>query len=1078
MRVQTRFFIFLGLFASLYLVPEAARPQSGSAAVSGTVADSTGGVLPGASVTIENLATGVETTTASNQAGSFYLPGLPAGSYRARASFPDFKSSESAVFVLHVGQERRVDLTLEPGEVSETITVEAAAATTDTVTVATVIDQTNVAELPLNGRQLQNLALLAPGVAAGWNWSNASNRYGKARENLEGAFVVNGARGRSNDFVVDGMPMNVRQYGVINFEPSNEAVQEFEVKTSVPLAEFGGTMGSTVNIVTRSGTNELHGSVYEFFRNDKLDANDTFNNRAGLPRGKLRQNQFGGSVGGPIWKNKHFFFTNFEALRIIEGVETRVVSVPAPEERQGLIRYTDQQGVERTLDLSGQINPVSQRLLEFFPEPNTSGPGGLNRNSSLAIALNDYQTTARTDHHLTGRDTLTARFSWNLNDQNFLINRFGGPFIPGFNLLNPEESWNATIGHLHTFNPNLVNEFRIGFNRYTNDLGNGDQTSASEVGLPTGNETANGIPFVTFTAGNLESLGGQPWLNREQNELTVMLSNSLSWLKGRHHIKMGGELTRLHFNTRGAFNQRGTISFDGSQNGIIPPTQGNERAAALADFLLGRPFQAEIVVGQFGRGYRQWAYAGYVQDTWRATNRLTLNLGMRYDFTAPWDEVNDKISNLVPEAGGLAAIGEPGLEDLYEPDYNNFAPRAGLAYDLTNSGRTVFRAGFGILYETLLQANSIEQIENNPPFSSSAVTRSPTPFGSDGTAATLLDLRSQAAPSSAIGAVDRNGFRNPYTMQLAASIQHAFGANWLAEISYSGTRGVKLPVFTNLNQVPIQTLSAGQRTAIQADIDAGRDTTQTIAGLRPFPQFDSILFSQNAASSTYHSGQAKIEKRLGAGPTLLASYTFAKSIDNASDFESGDPSEQVLNSRDLDGQRGPSSFDIQHRFSGAFNWELPFRRLAGAGPNRWLDGWQVNGIITLQTGQPFTPFLSTFDPFRNEGFNRPNVVGDPNANVPEGMAFNPDAFAAPAPGAFGNAGRNIIRGDGFQSFDLSVFKTTQITERWNLELRAEFVNAFNHVNFQGPEVNLTSTPGVFRAAAQPRIIQFGAKLSF
>lgn len=1061
------------------LVPTPSWAQ-GSASVVGAVTDTTGGVIPGAQVSVENLATGVRRSTGANEAGSFHIPGLAAGNYRVKASFENFKTTESSEFILHVGQERRIDLTLAPGDVQETVTVEAsaAAAATETATVSTVVDQENIADLPLNGRQLQNLALLAPGVTAGWNWSTAANRYGKARENLEGAFVVNGARGRSNDFVLDGMPMNVRQYGVMNFEPSNEAVQEFEVKTSVPMAEFGRTMGSTVNIVTRSGGRQYHGAIYEFFRNDKLDANDTFNNRAGLPRGKLRQNQFGGSIGGPIVKNKHFFFANAEILRIVEGVETRVVSVPTAPEKQGLIEFRDQQGNTQILDLSDRINPITRDLLDLYPEPNTAGPNHLNRNSSLLIALNDYQTHTRTDHHLTDQDTVTVRFSWNLNDQNYLINRFGGPFIPGFNLLNPEETWNTSVGHLHTFSPSLVNELRVGFNRYTNDLGNGDPTSPSSVGLPNGNETANGIPFVTFLGGTLESLGGQPWLNREQNELTAMISDSVSWLKGRHSIKFGGELTRLHYNTRGASNQRGTISFDGSRNDIIPRIPGNERAGALADFLLGLPFESTIVTGQFGRGYRQWAYAGYLQDTWRATQRLTINLGLRYDYSAPWDEVNDKLSNLTA-GGDLAVVGAPGLERLYEADGNNFGPRIGLAYDLTGDGRTIVRAGFGLLYETLLQANSIEQLENNPPFSASAVTRQPTPFPTDGSGATtLLDLRGAAQPSSTIAAVGVDGFANPYTMQYNLSLQRMIGENWLVEASYSGTRGVFLPVFRNLNQVPVDSLTAAQRASIESDIAAGRDTTATIAALRPFPQFDAITFSQNIAQSTYHSGQAKIEKRFGAGPMLLASYTFGKSIDNASDFNSGDPSEQVLNARSLASQRALSSFDVKHRLSGAFTYDLPLGWFWRSGPRRLVEGWQLNGVITLQSGQPFTPFLSVFDPFRNEGFNRPNVVGNPNQNVPQGLAFNPAAFAAPERGTFGNAGRNIVRGDGFQSVDLSVFKRTAISERVSIELRGEFVNAFNHVNFQGPDVNLTSSPGVFRAAAQPRIIQFGLKLMF
>ncbi|MBI1357128.1 MAG: TonB-dependent receptor plug domain-containing protein [Acidobacteria bacterium] len=1071
---------FVALTALLFSLAAAGsvRAQS-SASVVGVITDASGGVLEGAQVLVLHPATGVERATTANEAGAYRLPGLPAGLYRVRASFADFKTAESSEFPLHVGQERRVDLSLEPGAVTETITVEesAAAAATESATVSTVVDRESIATLPLNGRQLQNLALLAPGVTAGWNWTTASNRYGKARENTEGAFVVNGARSRSNDFLLDGMPMNVRQYGVINFQPSNEAVQEFELKTSVPQAEFGRTMGSTVNIITRSGSNAFHGSAYEFFRNNKLDSNDTFNKRAGLPRGVLRQNQFGASVGGPIVKNKHFFFGNVELLRILEGVETRVVSVPTADERAGRINYVDPNGAAQTLDLSGRITPLSARLLDFYPAPNSSGPGGLNYNSSLTIALNDYQTHFRTDHHLTDRDTVNVRASWNLNDQDYVINRFGGPYIPGFNLPNPESTWNGTIGYLRVFGPSLVNELRVGVNRYANDLGNGDTAGAAETGLPNGNETANGIPSITFLAGNIEPLGGLSWFNREQNETTGLLSDSVSWLRGRHEIKVGGQLNRLQFNTRGASNQRGTVSFDGSQNGLIPNNSVNARAAALADFLLGLPRQASITVGQFGRGYRQWAYSGFAQDTWRTGRHLTLNLGLRYEYSAPWTEVNGKLSNLV--AGkGLTLVGDPGLDRFYQPDRNNFAPRVGLAYDVSGDGKTVVRAGAAVLYETLLQANSVQPVENNPPFSASAVTRSPTPFAADGSpSTTLLDLRSSAQPSRGIAAVAVDDFHNPYTMQFQLSVQRRLSKEWLAELAYTATRGLSLPVYSNLNQVPLDALSPAQRGAIAADVAAGRDTTATLAQLRLFPQYDAIQYSANVASSTFHSGQAKIERRFGDGLLLLASYTFGKSIDNASDFGSGDSSEQVLDARDLARQRGLSSFDVKHRLSSSFHYPVPLQKL-WRGPRLLVEGWQLNGIVTLQSGQPFTPYLSSFDPYRNETFNRPDVIGDPLANVPDGLAFNPAAFVAPAPGTFGNAGRNIIRGDGFQSVDLSIFKRIALTELVRLELRGEFVNSFNQVNFQGPDVNLASNPGVFRAAAQPRIVQLGAKLIF
>ena len=794
----------------LVSVPPLAQPQ-GSGTVVGTVVDSTGTAVPLAKVSAVNLGTSIERTTEANDAGAFQIPGLPAGNYKIKASYTGFKLTESSEFALNVGQERRVNITLELGVVTETLTVEAtvAATGTETATLSTVVVQKSIVDLPLNGRQIQNLALLVPGVVAGWRRTTASDRYSNARELIAGAFTVNGGRGRSNDFILDGVPMNLLQYGVVNFIASNEAVQEFELKTSVPQAEFGRAMSSTVNMVTRSGSNEFHGSVYEFFRNDKMDANNTFNKRGNVPRGVLRQNQFGGSFGGPIVRNKHFFFVNTELTRIIEGVESRLTSVPTPDEKLGRVGYIDAGGAPQTIDVSSRITPLSKRLLEFYPMPNTSGPGGLNYNAPQTIVLNDYQFHVRTDHQLSSRDTLMGRLSWNLNDQDYLIFRGAGPFVPGFNLPNPEITWNGTIGHFHTFGASIVNEFRLGFGRYYNDLGNGDQTNATEIGLPNGYDLAPGIPAINYLAGNLAELGGRPaYGNRWQNETSGLLSDSLSLTRGRHNIKVGGQLARYHLNTRGATNQRGMVEFDGSRNGLIPGGAVNSRANALIDLLLGLPIRASITTGSFGRGYRQWGYAGFVQDAWRATPKLMVNLGLRYEYNSPWTEVNGKLTNLVPGVG-LELAGSPALKQFYRPDRNNFSPRLGLAYDLSGDGRTVIRAGFGISSETLNQANSVQPVENNPPFSASAVGRLPAPFSPTGEpSTTLLDLRSAVRPSRAIAAVALNDFHNAYLMQFNFSVQRMLTPSLVAEIGYAGTRGLNLPVVLNPNQVPLEMLTA------------------------------------------------------------------------------------------------------------------------------------------------------------------------------------------------------------------------------------------------------------------------------
>lgn len=1051
--------------ASATLAPACAAAE---ASLRGVVTDSSGASISGATVTLTQNTTGIRLTRTTNEAGVYLFPSLMPGIYHLVAQAAGFTPASREAIRVKVGDELKLDWTLGVGDRAEAVEVSAAETLLQSQKSgqATVVDENAIPELPLNGRQLQNLALLSPGVAAGWNTTTAANRYGKARENTEGAFVVNGARGRSNNFVLDGVPFNVQQYGVINFEPSVEAVQEFEVISSAPAAESGGTMGGAVNLVTRSGGNQWHGALYEFFRNDRLDANSTFSNRAGLPRGKLRQNQFGGSLSGPLQKNRHFFFVNTELLRIIEGVETRLTSVPTVAERSGALAFEDSNGATRNLNLAGQINPLSQRLLGFYPSPNTADPT-LNYLSNLVIALNDTQTHARTDHQLSEKDTVSVRYSWNLNDQDYVINRFGGPYIPGFNLPNPERTSNAALSWIRTLNPSAVLDLRGGLNRYANDLGNGDSTSPAAIGLPN-QSTANGIPSLSFAGVPLESLGGQPWFNREQNETTYFGSAALSVVRGVHILKLGGDFHRYHFNTRGAYNQRGSLLFDGSRNALnIPNTPANQRARVLADFLLGLPREASITTGAFGRGYRQRAISGFVQDQWRVSPRFTLNLGLRYDYAAPWTEVNQKLSGFLPGAG-LAH-----LERLYPADRNNVAPRFGFAWDPTGQARTVLRGGFGILFETHLQANSVQLIEDNPPYSASAVTRTPTAFASTGDSRTLVDLIASAQPSRSVAGVDPAGFRNPYTAQSYFSLQQAVGTATMFEVGYNFTRGVRLPLVYNLNQVPLARLTPQQRASIQDALNTTGDTTSVLSSLRPYPAFDSITFSTNNANSVYHALTARLERRFRDDWNLLAAYTWAKSIDNASDFSSGDASEQVLDASNLAGQRALSSFDIPHRFTAAATWQLPWLRA-----HRWLGGWQWNAIVTLQSGQPFTPFVSSFDPFRNEVFNRPNVAGDPRKNIPAGLAFNPSVFTAPMPGSFGNAGRNIVRGDGFHSVDLSLFKTLRVRERMQWQLRVETVNALNHVNYQGPATDITGVPGAFVASAQPRIIQLGAKLQF
>jgi hypothetical protein len=395
---------------------------------------------------------------------------------------------------------------------------------------------------------------------------------------------------------------------------------------------------------------------------------------------------------------------------------------------------------------------------------------------------------------------------------------------------------------------------------------------------------------------------------------------------------------------------------------------------------------------------------------------------------------------------------------------------------VTGQGRTVVRGGFGMLYETVLQASTVQQVENNAPYSAAAVTTAPTPFSQDSSPSrTLLDLRGSAEPSRSLAAVPLN-LRNPYTLQFSLDAQQALGQSWVIELGYRATRGVRLPFDYDINQVPLDTLTTSQRSSIAAAAGSPAGTAPVVDPLRPYPGFNSITLYTDSANSIYHSLQFRVERRFHAGLNLLAGYVWSKSIDNASDFGSGDSSEAVLDSRNLRAQRALSSFDVPHRLTASFNYQPP---APSAGALRSaFGGWQVNGLVTVQSGQPFTPYTSQFDPYTNQSFNRLVVAGDPRKNVPAGYAYNPAAFELPAIGTFGASGRNIIRGDGYRSVNLSLFRNFAVRESIRLQLRLEAENSFNQVNYQGPITDQSTRPGLFVAAAPPRLVQLGAKISF
>ncbi len=1070
-----------------------APAQDTRATLLGTVRDQSRGAVVGAQVTAANQLTNERRTVLTDSRGQFRIPFLKIGVYTISVQAAGFQTAQKADLRLGVDQEVRVDFSLTVESIASQIEVVAPLSSGSAAVQERVVGTRQIEDLPLNGRQLQEQALIAPGIfAGGGSRSTAFNQFGLATplDGNAGAFAANGAGSRSNGFILDGVDINIPEQGVIGFPPAVEAIAEFQIQTSSFQAEFGRYSGAIVNMVTKSGQNRVHGSVYEFFRNDALDANNFFNNRAGLERSTLRQNQFGFTLGGPLRKDRDFFFVNYEGSRITVGTGPFTSTLPDSRQRQGLLDFVDAQGAARQLDLSGRIAPTSARLLELAPLPNLSGTGA-NFIIDEGQTMNENQVTVRTDHQLSQRDNLTVRYTFDDQNQVFPFDVFFvGPPLPTFPFDNPEQRQSLSLAHFHSFSSSAFNELRFGLNRQVNPIPNGDVTDPAALGLPNSapQDVANGVPTV-FVSG-FGGSAGQPLLGGGftgffANRTVFQLIDNFSWTRGAHSWKFGGEARWIQVNNGSFSGLRGSLVFNGSRNGTIDPSiAGNAPAAALADFLLGLPSQASIAEGSRQRGFRAQSLDLFVQDQIRVSPRLTLNLGLRYEYNSPPEEVNGLLGNFVPGRGNLI-VGQPGLEDLHRPDRNNFAPRAGLAYRLRENGKSVLRAGAGVYYDhTIIGDRSGIGVAFNPPFGLSVTSNSPLSFPADGTAAETFTSLLGAGQPTGTASVD-TGFRSPYSVQWNLSLQHELPGETVLEAAYVGRRSVNLSRRLNINQVPAGSLSPEQlRQAAAQDPEFGTSI------LRPFfPQFSSdISQQQSTGQAIYHSFQGSVEKRYSQGMSLLASYTYSKSIDDVSGIGSG-ADDIPQDAFDLRSQRGVSNFDITHRFQTSFTYAIPFGSGRAFGrdlpalASALAGGWQVAGKVTAQSGQPFTVTMGAFDGLTQTSNKRPDLVGDPDSGVPQGFAFNPSAFAAPAEGAFGSAGRNILRGDGYFNVDFSVFKAfpiSQLGESGQVEFRAEFFNLFNNVNFTFPVRNLAS-PAFGRfvdGATPPRIVQFALKVKF
>jgi Carboxypeptidase regulatory-like domain/TonB dependent receptor len=1027
-----------------------ARSQSLRGSIVGRVMDASNKPLADADVVLVDEETDWQRTAKTSANGEFAATVLPAGTYRVEASIAGYRSS-SRVVVLLVDQEIYITIPLLPARSVEHVEVstESGLLNTESATVSTVIQNREILNLPLDGRNSFELALLVPGSVPAAQGSAGSVR---------GAFTfnMNGAREDANNFLLDGVIDEDPKLNGFAIAPPVDAVREYEVLSNAYDASFGRNVGAQVNVLLQSGTNKFHGTVYEFLRNAALDTTNYFAPPDEATPQDVR-NQFGGSLGGPIRKDRTFFFVDYEGLRIREGI-TQTTNVPTALERVGNfsqsslvpINLATGQPFPNSVIPPAQMSPVALAIAALYPLPNLPATEQ-NYVSSPTEKDRSDQFDLRLDHSLSKSSELSFHYCFSDAD---LFEPYGdtssSPLVPGYGNNVPGRAQNVMLSETHIFSPNFLNEVRLGFDRVSLQVNQQNQNNNlnQAVGLPTPWMNPRDTGLTQIVVSGFSTLGDE--INNPQQDTSNIyeLTDNASWSHGGHLVKFGADLRLLQQNAFADVESRGLIDFSGFT--------GN----ALAEMLQDAPSYTLLAQLNNPQHLRSQSYNFYAQDQWRARPSFTLTLGLRYEYNTPAVDPHNRASIYDPYTHAIVAVGTNGVPRAgYYSDGNNFGPRVGVAWTPDAARKWVIRSGYGIYYDQSSLAPSQGLFFSPPYFNLQTFVPSPQ----------FPIFLENPFPSNYPGFIPNAAFtfqrnlRTPYMQQWNFSVQRQLGSSSVAELAYVGTKGTKL--ITN------------------RDINQANPSPQPI-NLRPVPQFADIDAYESRGNSSYNALQASFTQRLHAGLSAFASYTWSKSIDDASGFFSsaGDPN-FPQNSNDPWAERGLSNFDISQRFTLAYCYDLPL-----PAKNALLRGWQTNGVWTFQTGQPFTVTLQPGVDNSNTGIpsiefgvvDRPNLVGNAHLSNPGPDAwFNTSAFAISPYGTFGNAGRNILTGPGFSSVNVSVIKNTLIREGLNLQFRAEFFNLLNSPNFFLPD-SFVGSPSFGRilAAGTPRRVQFGLKLLF
>jgi hypothetical protein len=1061
------------LAATLLMFVATALGQT--AQVTGRISDPSGAVVPDAQITITNQQTGLTRNSVSNSEGNYTLPLLPPGEYRLAVKKEGFKPVVRPDIVLNVEQVARLDFTLEAGAVTDTVTItsDAPLLNSETSSVGQVVDNKTVVTLPLNGRNYTQLAVLMPG---------ATPQQGSRTSD---GFVLNGQRAFQNTFRIDGIDNNNYILGVQTnssqaLRPSVDAIQEFKVESANFSAEYGNSAGGIITLAIKSGTNEIHGSAFEFLRNDKLDANDFFANRAGIKRAPLRYNQFGGAVGGPIWRNHTFFFGSYQGTRDLRS-PTTTVTVPTPEMVRGIFGTTNiydpanvvsgarVQFANNTIP-EARIDPVGRRIAALYPAPNQ--PGTINNYVGTVSTRNiTDQVDFRADHNVSQSDTMFFRLGWSKQD---ITNGrlFAAPGNGNQPTTLPPRAFSLSGGETHSFSATLFNELRFGYVRNKSDvLPLADKALFDEFGI-------KGIPpldrltgLSNFAVTNFATLGDRAFTPNPKLVEIYQMTDSLSWNRGVHALKFGGEW-RFKKNYAATANaSRGTFTFNGQFTSRVP---GTGAGSAIADLLLGLTSNASLSTLQLG-DFRDYYVGFYGNDTWRVTPKLTLNLGLRYDIQSPIWEVQNRQGNFDFTPGsptyGTVVVAKDGgtrARSFVALDKNNFAPRVGFAYQF--AGRNVLSGAFGVFYGGLGYLGAATTGIGNSPFSvlvtrPSATTAAASSLKlSNGFPAGILDPRNVTNPS-AVGVSEDSA--QPVVYQWNLTAQHELPGQTVFSVAYVGSSSRDLK-FNN-------------------DINAPAPGAGAVNPRRPFPTFGAITYFTPQGRASYHSLQAKAERRFSKGFSLLSSYTLSHAIDNTQDLEDVRGPLTPQNPRDIAAEKASAGIDVRHRSITSVIYDLPLGRkdgwLGGHALSRaLLGGWQLGGIFVAQTGFPMTPIVNP-NPANTTTTARPDRLRDGNLSRGERTIdrwYDVSAFQPAAQFTFGNSGRNVLRAPGLVNLDLLVGRNFAFSERKRLELRGEFFNATNSVHFGQPGLNIRSAQaGRITATQMPnRQIQLGLRFAF